>query len=114
MKEYDFSSANTYLKGNLQKTGPISDTVMKGMKYYLGICVLLIFLFNFVVIVFKISVKLKKKFYFVGIMMSPPIESDSWSYQEFLKSVRKAMKKPPFKEYIKPHVQENLILDRHY
>ena len=46
--------------------------------------------------------------------MSPPIESDSWSYQEFLKSVRKAMKKPPFKEFIKQHVQENLILDRHY
>ena len=40
MKEYDFSLANTYLKGNLQKTGPISDTVMKGMKYYLGMCVL--------------------------------------------------------------------------
>ena len=40
MKEYDFSSANAYLKGNLQKTGPISDTVMKGMKYYLGMCVL--------------------------------------------------------------------------
>ena len=36
MKEYDVSSANTYLKGNLQKSGPISDTVMKGMKYYLG------------------------------------------------------------------------------
>ena len=41
MKEYDVSSANKYLKGNLQKAGPdapISDTVMKGMKYYLGIC----------------------------------------------------------------------------
>ena len=59
MKEYDFSSANTYLKGNLQKTGPISDTVMKGMKYYLGMCVLQIFLFEFVVIIFEISVKLK-------------------------------------------------------
>ena len=58
MKEYDFSSANAYLKGNLQKTGPISDTVMKGMKYYLGIC-LYYYNYFYLTVLFEISVKFK-------------------------------------------------------
>ena len=45
------------------------------------------------------NILLGMKNYF-AILLSPPIESDVWSYRKFVKSVKKAMKKPPFDEFM--------------
>ena len=38
--------------------------------------------------------------HYLGLMMSPPLESSAWSYAQFTSAVKSRMLKPPFDNFL--------------